>query len=443
MDVHLRRLFPAAAVLIVACVAFGQPFPGIPLNLGVLAIVSDGEQDALSYATGNLASPERRDTLTLWIAPFDPARGPVGRIEAPNSNFSPSGIAVVSRDQHRVYVVETMGPRPEGMTRLRDLQPSNRLLAYDISDPAHPRALNEVAVAPRPRSVDAAADGRTVVVLSNSADRPLAFVRTTERGLAEPVRFAVPGAVPGIVDYGFVQWSPTADAVAVHLNQENKIVFVRVERDAAGSVAGVRPWGTPVVTNKYPLVGRFAPDGRHYITSDVNWGPDVPSFWGARNGVLTLIRLAEESAREPRHQVRAVEIAGQSAESFAISPDGQYVVASNIEQSGSLAATPDARARLTLYRLDGENSDLIKIGEERYAGLLPQGIAFDADSRYLLVGVNEFAEDRTKGGVLVWRLDRQPTPRLVQTGVRLEAAPGAHTISVAGTATTSAHKAGD
>mgnify|MGYP003949657153 FL=1 len=104
-----------------------------------------------------------------------------------------------------------------------------------------------------------------------------------------------------------------------------------------------------------------------------------------------------------------------------------------METTGTLPEDPrhNSLALLTLYRLDAERSQLAKISETRYAGRLPQGILFDAASRYVWVGTNELAEDRSQGGVLVFRLDRLPSPRLVDTGRRLPAPPGVHTLAAA------------
>lgn len=405
---------------------------GGAVQRGVLAIISDGKQDANSYSSGLLAHPARRDVMTLWTAPFDPARGPVGRIEAPNSNYSPSGVAVLSRDGRRAYVVETMR-RPPGATRLAQLVPSDRLSTYDISDPARPRSLGETTVGRQPRSLDLSPDGRTVAVLSKDAARPLTFVTTTATGTASASSFQVPGVASGFDEFVFTQWSPTQDALSVHLPSQNRILFLRVDRGPDGSVSGVRPWGNPIVTNKYPLVGRFTPDGRHYLSSDTNWGPDVRGNSHVQRGVLTLIRVADSAGDDARHQVTDLDLTGQGAESLAVSPDGQYVVVSNMETTGTLPEDPryNSLALLTVYRLDAERSQLAKVSETRYSARLPQGIVFDAAGRHVLVATNELAEDRSQGGVLVFRLDRSPSPRLVDTGRRLSAAPGVHSLAAA------------
>lgn len=399
---------------------------------GVVAVISDGKQDANTYSSGLLADPGRRDTMTLWTEPFDLSRGPAGRIEAPNSNYSPSGIAVLSRDGRRAYVVETMR-RPPGATKLSQLVPSDRLMSYDISDPARPRALEETTVGRQPRSLDLSPDGRTVAVLSKDAARPLTFVAIKSGDKASTTSFQVPGVASGFDEFTFVQWSPTQDAVTVHIPSQNRIIFLRVERGLDGTVDAVRPWGNPVVTNKYPLVGRFTADGRHYLSSDTNWGPDVRGNSHVQRGVLTLIRVADHANDNARHLITDLDITGQGAESFAVSPDGQYVVVSNMETTGTLPEDPrhNNLALLTLYRLDGERSQIAKVSETRYAGRLPQGIVFDAASRHVLVGTNELVEDRSHGGVLVFRLDRSPSPRLVDTGQRLPVAPGVHTLAAA------------
>ncbi|MGM4929578.1 hypothetical protein [Tardiphaga sp. 619_E2_N8_5] len=395
----------------------------------IIAIISDGDQDATSYTTGMLADPSRQDWMTLWRSPLNPHKRSVTRIEAANSNFSPSGVAVLSRDARRAYVVETMR-RPKDATRLNQLVPSNRLLAFDIADPAAPKALPEIEVGLQPRSLDLSGDGRTVVVLSKDALHPLTFAGISAEGLLSARSFTVPGVEAGFDNFAFVQWSPAADVIAVHIANENRIVFLSIDRAVDGSVTAVRPFGNPVLTNKYPLAGRFTPDGRHYVTSDVNWGEDAR---GAQKGVLTLIRVGEVTGGQPRNFVADLDITGISAESFAISPDGQNLVASNIEMSGVPVGDPrhNSLALLTLYRIDSERSRIGKVGEARYVGALPQGVIFDADGKHIFVGVNELPEDRTKGGVLIFRLDLLPVPKLIDTGQRLEAAPGVHSLAAA------------
>lgn len=311
------RLLALMALLIGAATSALGASPS-PSGQGVLAIVSDGDQDAQSYSTRQLADPSRPDIMTLWTAPFDPSKGPAGQIEAPNSNYSPSGVAVLSRDARRAYVVHTMR-RPKGATRLNELVPSDKLAAFDVSNPAQPRALGTITVGRQPRSLALSGDGRTIAVLSKDAERPLSFAAVTAQGLAAPRSLPVPGVENGFDDFSFVQWSPAADILAVQIARRNEVRFLSVERDDHGTVIGVSPWGNVVTTNKYPLAGHFTPDGRHYVTSDVNWGPDAR---GARRGVLTLIRLGDGSAGEPKHLVTDLDIAGQSAESFAISRTG-------------------------------------------------------------------------------------------------------------------------
>lgn len=422
---HVAAL--AIASLMPSLPAIAQEKPDVP----VLVVLSDGEQDANSYATQQLASPVRKDVMALFSTPFGRSGIPEATIVAPNSNFSPSGIVAVDASGRRAYVVETKN-RPTGATRLEQLVPGKMLDAYDISNRERPRLLAKVEVGARPISLDVSSDGRTVVVLSGDDQNALWFSQTSKEGLARPRSFVIPGLPADTRGFGFVQWSPVTDALAVHLPSQSRLVFLRVDRDPTGQVTGVRRWGDAVMTNKYPLVGRFSPDGRHYITSDVNWGADVSNQSEAQRGVMTLIRVAQTTDENAKHLVKAVDTVGRSAESFAISPDGRYVVASNMETSGDLPGTAsfNAQSVLTLLSLDQEGDRLSKISDTRWSGILPQGITFDRSGRFVLAGTNELAEDRSSGGIALFRLDEKPIPNLVDTGIRLRTAPGVHSLAL-------------
>lgn len=397
------------------------------LGVNVLAVISDGDQTARSYSTEILGDESRADQLTLWTTPFDAAGTPAGSVEAPNANYSPSGVVALNREGTRAYVVETM-QRPAGTTRLTQLESSTLLTAYDISQPQAAKRIASLNVGSRPHSLDLSPDGKTLVTLSNDPDRPLAFIPVTDSGLGEPDFFKVPDRTDGR-GFGFVQWSPVDNIVAVQFSLDSAVRFLRVAQDGAGRVTSVELSGNKVVTNKYPFIGQFTPDGSHYITSDVNWGPDGENV---SRGVLSMIRLGRGEG-EIQHRQVDVDITGRSVESFAISPDGQYLIASAMEDTGQPVGHPNftGLARITIHRIDVERGRLAKVGEVHHEARLPQGIVFDRSGRYLFVGTNELPDDATRGGVKIFRFDRSPTPTVIDTGVKLFAPPGVHSIAIA------------
>jgi len=425
----MMRAMTTLALLATAAPSMAQDVAkALPdLGVNVLAVVSDGDQTARSYSTGILGDETRTDRLTLWTTPFDATGTSAGSVEAPNANYSPSGVVVLNTQGTRAYVVETMR-RPAGTTQLAQLEPSTLLTAYDISQPRAAKQIASINIGMRPHSLDLSADGKTLVALSNDAERPLAFIPITENGLGEPGFFQIPDRLDG-KGFGFVQWSPVDNILAVQFSLDSAVRFLRVTQDGAGRVTTIDPSGDKVITNKYPFIGQFTPDGSHYITSDVNWGPDGA---GVTRGVLTMIRVGRGESDIQNRQVD-VDITGRSVESFAISPDGQYLIASAMEDTGQPVGHPNftGLARITIHRIDVERGRLATVGEVQHEARLPQGIVFDRSGKYLFVGTNELADDASRGGVKIFRFDRSPTPTLIDTGIKLYAPPGVHSITVA------------
>ncbi len=431
------------AVLVCGAAANSLATDAPNLSGRFLAALSDTEIVFSSYVTGRIGEldPKYGDSLSLFALTPDADTKPAAVLPLSNSNFGPSGAIVASPAGDRVYVAETVGRAEPGMERIGELVSSPRIFAVDVSDLSAPRLIDTVAVGERVQTLDLSPDGRTLVAVSLTEQRPLAFVPITESGFGAPVRFDIPDLPPRPDlhrqnGYTWVRWHPSRDLIAVHLTDRSQVAFYMVVRDASGQPLKLRPWGNVVQVNKFPFVGRFSPDGRHYVTSDVQWGPDVPFFYGARDGVLTLIRLGTEDspAEAPRHQVVDVEATGRSAETLAFSPDGAFLVTSNIDYTARPDTFPgyDPQASLSLYRLDGETSDLVRIERYRYVGLLPQGLAFDASGAFLFVGINSYPGDTNElqSGIEIWRLKRQPEPRLEPTKTVLRAPRGLHALEL-------------
>ena len=269
-----------------------------------------------------------------------------------------------------------------------------------------------------------------------AAANGLTVVPVTDEGLGTPATFDLGLTERGDIPFdpaANVYFHPRADIVAVPLTLRNQIAFRRIARDADGTPTGIEPWGNLVATNKWPASGAFTPDGSHYVTTDLMWGPDVRRFYGyVGQGTMTSIALADPDAADPRHEIVGIQAGGFQSESIAMSPDGTKVALSSLRTTGLPQDSElfDPEASVSLYAFDASTGGLTLIEEERFEAHLPQGLAFDPSGDHLYVGVNEYfdaTDPVMRGAVELWDV---ADDGLTRTDVRMAAPRGVHVVQV-------------
>lgn len=415
------------------------------IDAKTIAVISDGDFRASTYRDGQLAAPsaERRDLLTL----IRPGRSP-SRVAIPVSNSvtAPPEVMALSPDGGFVYVVERLGPRTEGAVQIRDLAPGRRITAVDIRDPAKPTISGTAEAGPMPESVRVSPDGRFLAVTANSAEDAMVQIVPTNGGrLGAPQSFRLAelgvarkeGAPRGGIDATLADWHPSGRFLSVHLNTRNQVLFLEARPGPDGKLA-LAPWGTPVEVGRDPFVGRFTPDGGHYLSAD--WGRDfqarnLEGRLPAAPSRLSLIKLAprERTGPSAQHEVVAGVDSDRSSEGLAISRDGRHVATVNMRET---ALAPDSprytrQASISYFRFDAGRSALAKVGDYPFEGVLPEGGSFDATGRHFLATVFEYADSAApQGGVEVWRVGDAAHPGLTHLG-RIAVPHGAHHVELA------------
>ncbi|MDJ0633756.1 MAG: hypothetical protein QNJ34_11265 [Xenococcaceae cyanobacterium MO_188.B29] len=125
---------------------------------------------------------------------------------------------------------------------------------------------------------------------------------------------------------------------------------------------------------------------------------------------------------------------GVSPEGLAISPNGRYVVTTNLERS--YLPYDDDRitwySSLTLATLDPETGQLNHIADYPFDGILPEAAAFDASSQYLAVVNYDHFDDSIEGGSIdFWRIGADPLnpqPQLIKTNYSVPVTRGVHSM---------------
>jgi DNA-binding beta-propeller fold protein YncE len=441
-----RRVLPRSpgtnvstvAACLAACTALVVPVharePGAPLDFKGRALVSIADADMLAsaYVDGQLGPAEGRDTLSV-IPLGAPARHlRAFEVEVSNSVAGPPSAVATTPDGRFAFVVETFRPRPDGGTTFKDLKPGSKLTVVDLRTLAAPRVVQTLDIGTRPLSVSVSPDGRALAVALHPADgRQLALISFRDGRLGAPVYVGMPG-VPKELEAPHVEWHPSGPFLAVTVLGRNEVVFYRVEDEDSR----VAPWGKPVQVGKYPMMGRFTPDGRFFLNVNLYWGEDVAGFWitAPRGDVSVIAFDAQPAGAQPQHSLVSRAPTGVSPEGIAISPDGRFVVTTNLERSYLPYTDPRITwySSLTLLSLDSTTGAIVSHGESYYEGILPEAAAFDASSQYVAaVSFDHFEAARPGGSIDFWRIARDVTnngPKLVKTTHSVPVTRGPHSM---------------
>ncbi|GAB3748481.1 lactonase family protein [Microlunatus parietis] len=250
-------------------------------------------------------------------------------VAASNSVTAPPEVLALSPGGRIAYVLERLGGRSPGDTLASQLPAGRTLTAIDLTDPAAPKIIGGTAVASTPEALAVNPDGRTVALVANDSERSvLQLLPVGADGRpGSPRTYDLAGL--GLTDPAGgdlvtqVQWHPSGRYLAINVTDQNRVGFFEVERDG-----DVVPWGAPVITGTDPFVGRFTPDGRHYLTA--NWGRDLeaPDIEGRLPDVpstVQAIKLAAPGDPRARHRPGPEADTDRSSEGLAISPDGRLV----------------------------------------------------------------------------------------------------------------------
>jgi hypothetical protein len=428
-----------ALTALTACAPPTEEQAGVTIDR--LVALSDGDHIASTYVDGVLAPVEagHRDLLTTLSV----RDGAViaAEVEVPNSVTAAPEVLVLSPDGTTAFVAERLAQRRPGDTQANQLQAGDRLFAVDVSDPEAPAIAGVERIAESPEALAVHPAGTHIAVVSNTPDASvLELVQWTSAGFGDAVEFNVADlgitgdaeGPRGGVTATNVQWHPSGRALAVNITTQNRVAFFTVDALASGGMT-VQPWGEPVTTGVDPFVGRFTPDGRHYLTSD--WGRNlaattVEERLPAGRSTLSVIAVGEIGSRAPR--VVGDAESDKSAEGLAVSPDGRWVATVNMRGTAVPAESAmfDEHASVSLFRLDDATGELTKIGDYPLAGVLPEGGTFDAGGRYFIATVFEGRPGSPDGsGLQVYRVGSDDDPGLIPVQ-RVPLPPGVHHVAV-------------
>ena len=428
--------FTVVLILAGALVAAGESIAGAAdaFRGRLLVVASDGDMRASAYQ-GDRLGPATRDLLTVvrLDRPFAGARP--ATVAVRNSVVGPPCALALTPDGRYAVVAETRGRNSLGSNaKLEELPPGRALTVVDLRDPDHPRVVQEIIGPENPLSVAVSPEGARVAVAysGEAGTAPLVLYSFRDGRLTHPESPVVPGFTPGDALKG-AAYHPSG-ALALVYAKRPRLAFVRPR--AAGGRVELERWGDDVPLGPTPFEVRFTRDGRFALVNDMTVpasGPDV-------RGTVTSIAVAQsvDERGAPRHVVVSTARTGVMPEGLAVSPDGRWVVTTNLERSAYKADDPrqGGFASLTLMRLDSADGHLTRIGDRTFNGVIPEGVVFDNTSRQLaVICFDHFRGRRSGGSVDFWKLGgdfQDPTrTELTPTGVVIDVARGAQSLEIA------------
>ena len=408
---------------------------------GRIAAVADADMAAWAYADGHLEPLEASqgaDSVVL-IEEQGGRLVELDRAPASNSVISWPHIVEASTDERVVYVVETRRPMP-GVASVENVYeafaPGETLIAYRVEREGFAE-IGRVAVGPSPESVSRSPDGRWLIVATRDPASEIAFVALGDDGAPGDVIRAdldLSGFERGEDGLNGLIWSPAADLVAANV-ANTLLVIYQVERDRAGRPTGLVQTSAALAVGEQWSVGKWTPDGRHYVITDTGWGDARGlSLLVQPRGHLLSARVRVDGSAEIADRL----VIGLSPEGFDISPDGRLIAAVNMRRtylpnSPALNLWPGRnRSSLSLVSLDPQTGALTREGRQAFfEGVLPEDAIFDQDGDSLAVATFHLraGAGRRLGFVDLWRIEETSDgPRLVNTEERLATVRGVHDL---------------
>ncbi len=417
-----------SALIAGATYAQQSALPGIEGR--AIVSIHDGDMLASAYVNGQLGPRESGDILSvLSLSDMSVSTVPVSNSVA----GAPTAVAVTPDGRYAV-VSESFGPRPDDGETFGDLPIGTQLTLIDLSDLSNPIVADTAEIGNRLDGLSLSPDGSMAAVALHQTDgRGIAFVGLNDGGLGQISYASLPAIAEG-QRISHVEWHPTLDFLAIHTVDQAVVHFAQVVRGETGVT--LEPWGNPVLTSKYPFMGRFTPDGAHYLTANLFWGPDVPGIWTeAVDGDVMSIRFDAEGAGEngPRHLIVGRAETGASPEGIAISPDGEWAVTTNLEVSYAPADDPrhTPYSSLTLIDVNTETGLMETVGTYYFDGILPEAATFDASGQYVaVVNYDQHVGGAEGGSIDFWRLVGGTDPKLVKTRNSVPVPHGPHSTKL-------------
>ncbi|MEY4902956.1 MAG: hypothetical protein RLZZ292_771 [Bacteroidota bacterium] len=397
-------------------------------NAKGLVVLSDADMAASAFVDGKLKTERGvNDALTTisWGKNTTDIRATA--LVVSNSATSWAKPLDFSKDGKMAFVVENRKALDRGKEKVKnvktDFPAGNMLYAININDLNKPKTASGISVGNSPMSISIHPNGDMLAVAVTEKDNEIALVDFKKGSLGRVHSFSHK-VVEKDVRVTDITWHPSGKFLAVTLEPISKVAFYEVSM--VNNVWRVTPFGDPVPAGDSPSAGVFSADGNNYIVTDLKSSSAKAK---GEPGDLLVIHF-DETAKQ--HKVMHTVKVGYNPESFALSPDGRFIAVSNVNTSYYPYdnAAFSSLSSLMLFSFDASTGALAQLDEQTWEGVLPKSIAFDNDSKSLVLTSYEDLDlnDKRRGSLHFWEIT--PENKLQKTGFKLSLTRGAHFVKV-------------
>ena len=321
-------------------VAFSQALKSpVPFDFKgkMLISVSDADMVASAYSDGKLGIPDGSEALSI-IKLGKPLRDlKAVEIGVSNSVTGPAISVALTPDGRYAIVIETRGSLPKGKSdvRLKDLEVGKMITVIDLINPDKPiisQKIEGIAGFKNPQAVSINAKGDLVAISFNpekpANQSPLIIYKFNEGKLSNPT-------TPIIPEWNFpdklivAEFHPTENLLCLLNLTKATVSFVRVKQEADS--IQLLAWGNKVEMDKEPFKATFTPNGKFVLVNSL-----------IMYGTVSVIKLCNLTDKNdiPKNELVSKATTSIYPEGLAISPDGNWVVTTNLEMSWSALGDP-------------------------------------------------------------------------------------------------------
>jgi hypothetical protein len=424
------------------CQAWAQSLPSVsestpPAFQGkALLVLSDGDQSATAYADGMLDRPAGvSDSLRVISLPLK-AKSNIASVAVSNSVLGWPQALTVAADGAHAYVVETHAAPVLGKTKdvVKSLPEGHLLTTIDLTDPSSPKVVDQRPIGLNPWTVNINPAGTHLAIDTHDADANLLIVTLTA-GLPGAVKkFQIKDFSGRNAAVNSVCWSPDGHWLALNLN-DTELAFAEVKYGSSGDIDTVNAVARIPRVGRQITPGRFTPDGRFYMTTDLNCGKANLDYLTNGRGKFLVLSTPIIAGEKPGKVCSTAT--GVTPEGFALSLDGKTLASVNMNhcflpKTAAFKIIPGQKhCSISIARFDPDSRKLTKQATVDFDGLLTRHLCFDASGKYLAAAVYQEAHGPSdKGHLEIFRVESEPKLQVADCKFSISLPRGPHTLSL-------------